>query len=180
MRPTLSIVESAVDIRALERRVQTANIALQDIDKRVEKVGKQFEAVQEERRKARLVLGRELIEARKQWPARGPRAKGWGDFLAAQGIDQDVALGHMKYAGFVEEAFPGAPEDVPGNLPNGREAGIDKRPRKSEQDDDNAEPSALATLIKAVGSVVRKWPGDQMEIVRALRRYADELERQSL
>lgn len=51
----------------------------------------------------RIELGRQLIEARRHWPARGPNAKGWGAFLADLGIDQDVALDVMRYARFVDE-----------------------------------------------------------------------------
>ena len=43
-------------------------------------------------------LGRELLAIRKCWPARGPNAKGWGDFLAAVGISQDSALRYMNLA----------------------------------------------------------------------------------
>ncbi len=76
--------------------------------------------------RCRLALGRELMAARMLWPQRGPKAKGWGEFLANARIDQDVALDAMKYAGFVAEDIS---RDEPGNLPTLAAAGIDKRPR---------------------------------------------------
>jgi hypothetical protein len=59
--------------------------------------------------------------------------------LRRVGIDQDVALDHMKYAGFVESTFPGTNSNVPGKLPTLADAGIDNRPRKRDE-----EPSPAA------------------------------------
>jgi len=80
----------------------------------------------------RLELGTHLIAARRMWPARGPNAKGWGEFLVEAGIDQDTALVAMKYAGYVQEHFP----DKPGKLPTLQDAGLDKRPRKNDEGDE--------------------------------------------
>jgi len=75
--------------------------------------------------RARLELGRALAAARKCWPGRGPRAKGWSDFLAVRRITLDAAQEAMRYAGFIESEFGG---DVPDKLPTRREAGEDHRP----------------------------------------------------
>lgn len=39
----------------------------------------------------RLVVARLLVEARKQWPERGPNAKGWGEFLSKMDLAQSTA-----------------------------------------------------------------------------------------
>lgn len=46
----------------------------------------------------RVRTGRELIEARKAWPARGPTAKGWGEFLRDAGIEERTARVWMALA----------------------------------------------------------------------------------
>lgn len=76
----------------------------------------------------RLRLGRALAEARKQWPARGPKAKGWGEFLARLGIDQPTAWRYMQLAGYSEVSCTDDDEHEI-SVPTYAEAGIDKRPR---------------------------------------------------
>lgn len=46
----------------------------------------------------RLRIGALLLKARGAWPERGPRAKGWGEFLRARGISEDNALNWMAEA----------------------------------------------------------------------------------
>lgn len=132
MKPIPAIVESD-----LARHVAAVDKAMSRFDeaKRGEDAAEQrVAAARQVTARARLELGRALIAARACWPARGPKAKGWSDFLRVRVLDPDVALDAMRYAGFVEE-FPGTPDDVPGNLPTLREAGIDVRPRAADQDD---------------------------------------------
>ncbi len=47
---------------------------------------------------ARLALGLSLLEARKAWPASGPDARGWGEFLEDIAIGQRSARRYMKTA----------------------------------------------------------------------------------
>ncbi len=46
----------------------------------------------------RLEIGKRLLELRKRWPARGPRAKGWGEELARMGIAERTARRYMEEA----------------------------------------------------------------------------------
>jgi len=80
-------------------------------------------AARQVRVQARLELGRALIAARADWPARGPGSGGWTAFLARVGLDQDVALDAMHYAGYVESTGP-RPGHSPAPLPTMREAGL--------------------------------------------------------
>lgn len=49
-------------------------------------------------RRKRIELGKALIEARKAWPERGPQAKGWGEFLAREGIPLRTAHDYIRLA----------------------------------------------------------------------------------
>ena len=92
----------------------------------------------------RLVMGRRLVNLRRHWPSRGPKAKGWGDVLAKIGIPQQTAWKLMELAGYVEansispsesETSTGeiAERDTkPERVPTYAEAGIDKRPRAAD------------------------------------------------
>ncbi len=60
------------------------------------------------------------MEARQQWPARGPNARGWGEFLAEVGIPAQTARDLMALAGYVEEVSTTDPSVVE-NLPTVRE-----------------------------------------------------------
>jgi hypothetical protein len=113
MKPTIAIVESEV--------------ARQDAA--VDAAFAGFKRSREEFGKRRLALGESLVAVRGRWPRSGPRARAWGEYLAARGIDQDVALDAMAYAGYLEEN----PPNVPGELPTSREAGIDKRPLAADR-----------------------------------------------
>lgn len=77
---------------------------------------------------SRLAKGRILVDARKMFPARGPKAKGWGELLAKLKIDQQTAWKYMQLAGYVEEA--GIAEEVSlqkREIPTYADAGIVKR-----------------------------------------------------
>jgi hypothetical protein len=47
---------------------------------------------------ARVKIGRALLRARKLWPERGPKAKGWGEFLESVGLPQPTAWTYMELA----------------------------------------------------------------------------------
>lgn len=73
-----------------------------------------------------LEIGKKLIHARAAWPERGPKAKGWGEFVAKIGIDLPRAFEWMKYAGFVAKSALG--DETPAALPTFAEAGIRTAP----------------------------------------------------
>ena len=100
----------------------------------------------------RLELGQLLAEARAYWPRRGRNASGWGDFLRDVGIDEDVALDAMEYAGYVERN----PGPRPGKLPTLREAGIRRDVLNDPRDPEPPKPNRGAwctpePIAKAVG-----------------------------
>lgn len=105
MKPAAAIVDNAV-VRA-GRKVDNALRA--------------YTAAEANAKERRLELGRALIEARQLFPKTGRNAGGWSRFVAERGINMDVALDAMKYAGWVEEHC--GPDDP---LPTRAEAGLDK------------------------------------------------------
>jgi hypothetical protein len=110
----IAIVAPAVDIEQIGRAVHAAHVALRDSDARLAKSETRVVADRDENARCRLALGRSLTEARKAWPARGPKAKGWGEFLMRQGIEQSTALNYMRLAGYVEvSASLGGDAEIP-------------------------------------------------------------------
>jgi len=131
MRDEIAIVE--LDTAPHAAAIQAALAALREARSHEDRASERLETARQATARARIDLGRALMAARELWPARGPRAKGWGAFLADQRVDQDVALDAMKYAGFVEARFTGTYREIsPDELPTLRDAGIDQRRLGSE------------------------------------------------
>ena len=129
MRMTDPIAEerSVSDASETHRALHAAWVAVQDAERAESRATKAAEEKREAAARARLELGRALMVARKHFPARGPKAKGWGEFCAEQGFTTDKALDWMKLAGFVEVSGTGA-DDPEIRIPTYAEAGIKQRP----------------------------------------------------
>lgn len=132
----------------------------------------------EEMGKRRLALGEALIAVRGRWPRSGPRARPWGEYLAARDIDQDAALDAMAYAGYLEENPPHAP----GKLPTMRDAGLDRRPRVGDRDvkpDDRPQlslvpdPVPRLTMEQLRAAVAVLAPEDRAAIHKASKPARD-------
>jgi hypothetical protein len=54
----------------------------------------------------RLRLGQLFIRVRKQWPAHGPKAKGWSNYLNDVGVTQPTAWRYMELVGGVVDKVP--------------------------------------------------------------------------
>lgn len=94
----------------------------------------------------RLELGRLLMQARKAWPERGPKAKGWGEFLAKMGIEEQSARNYMQLAGYVNISKP----DESGlEIPSRREIARAKRAPDAPEpvDTEDAIPQRLIRTI---------------------------------
>lgn len=124
MRDQITIVEAAFDARKAERTIQQCKQRMDDAERLA--VG-----AQEKHRLLTIALGNELIEARANC-AHGE----WLPLLKRCGITSQSASNWMRLAGFVE-----ANSQQNGNVgslpPTRREAGIDKRKRKAETDEDS-------------------------------------------
>lgn len=132
MTPPSAIVEPASG--QSERAIHAAQLALQAADRRVEATGKKHAEAQDEQRRARVDLGRALIDAKKTC-----KHGHWLPMLERHGIAETTARRCMELAGFVAAKSSTSPNVE--DLPTLREAGIDKRPRKSDKADGDTESS---------------------------------------
>lgn len=122
-KPIPAIVESQHE--AEFAAVRATFSALREADVQAEKADKRAEAARGAAAMRRIECGRALMAVRKIWPSRGPNAKGWGEYLAKEGIEQSTAWNYMKLAGHVGDEF--SPAD--GETPTYADVGIDRRPR---------------------------------------------------
>lgn len=132
MREPAAIIAPAIDVAQAAKRVRAALYALNDAKGKADRLESEIGKAREEERRRALDLGRELIKTRPAWPKRGPKAKGWGEFLRDQGIDDRRAREWMEYAGYVEDEVSASNENNAENLPSVNER---YRPRKSEPRD---------------------------------------------
>jgi len=102
VREETSIVITATDLRRVELAVAQRHSALREAEHQEQRAGERHEKAREVTARRRLELGRALVEARKAWPARGPKAKGWGELLERMNISQQNAYNWMGLAGFTE------------------------------------------------------------------------------
>jgi hypothetical protein len=126
------------DIAAIARDVHQAQLALHDAELREKKLEKNVDSAREITARRRLELGKQLVRARAFWPARGPKAKGWGEFLVKLGIEERTARNYMQLAGYVDEVSE-TDGDV-SEIPTYADAGMDKRPRLSIVRDQESDP----------------------------------------
>ena len=118
----IPIRAQAIDVAQLAADIKSELAALNK-DERTEHTARDSAA------RRRLEVGRMLAKARPMWPERGPKAKGWGEFLEKCGLPQQTASDYMRLAGWIS---PTAGETASDDVPTYRDAGIDKRPRKAE------------------------------------------------
>lgn len=72
-----------------------------------------------------LTVGRALVEARKAFPRSGPKAAGWGAFLADAGLEERTAQRWMALAGYVAEV-PDTPAAIVSGIPSARAVQVAK------------------------------------------------------
>jgi hypothetical protein len=95
VKPIPAIVEKQVDI---ERSYSVISVALageRDAGATAVRHEQLASAAREAQKLRRLEIGRELLKVRAAWPERGPKAKGWGEFLQRLKIDQSTAWRYM-------------------------------------------------------------------------------------
>lgn len=169
--PIPAIVAPAVNNEQAKREIRKLNIALQDAERA-------HDSASQDRLRRLLVFGHRLIEERAKDPAK--RSRVFAELLRDCGIDKNRASEAMKYAGYVEEL---GTDSVPNELPDLREAGIDKKPRKAEADS-NEEPgeskSEADEVYDVTGRIMRKaqsWDDDKRRLlVHELKNLIEALE----
>lgn len=126
MRET-AIIITATDLQNIRISVEQRHSALREAEHQEQRAGERHDKAREVTARRRLELGRALVEARKAWPARGPKAKGWGEFLERVGIEQDAALRMMHLAGYVEAREVSRTDDAVREIPTVREVNAARR-----------------------------------------------------
>ncbi len=151
MREIAAIAESAADVQHLAREIARAHVALQDHERALESSERKLEGLREEGARRRVDIGRLLIEAK-----RGIKHGGWLPYLEALGIGEDSARRWMSLAGFVEQQSKSStPESVRDLNPATTlaAAGIDKRPRKRDEEPDSDYASSVPSSIPSTPSL---------------------------
>ncbi len=193
-----AIVEPAV--AHVSKSIIAEHIALQDVERQIASAEKRIGSLNEERARRRVELGRLLIEAK-----RGVKHGQWLPYLEKLGIDRQRANEWMRLAGFVEEqpkcpAFEnvghlsstptsGFRTSLDAPAPTLRDAGIDKRPRKSDAPKAlpvveapppklNDLEAALMSLDKTIMKYAQAWPlPSRRTLAQTLRSVAARIEK---
>ena len=138
MKPVPVLVES--EHEAAFAAVRAAASSLREAEAQSERAAKKADAARGAADMRRLELGKALARARSAFPASGPKARGWGEFLAAEGIEQSTAWRYMQLAGYVEAREVACNSDgvqaTPQPVPTYAQAGITKRRDEAPSDED--------------------------------------------
>lgn len=198
----VAIVEQSVDIEQLARSIARGFVEYQDGERALRDAERKTEGLRERQSQRRLDLGRQLIEAK-----RGIRHGGWLPYLEKLGIPQQTANAWMREAGFIEEQSKSPASANAGDLGTRSarvEAGIDKRPRKRDEepanlredvqpaasDDEGDDPpvlhaswrrdlsKALVGIDKMIMGYAKSWPRrSRFDLAKTLRSVAERIER---
>lgn len=100
MRPVAAIVAPApaVNIDAAAEHIIVALAGEREAENSAKRYQQQADAARETARLRRLEVGRWLLKVRPTWPASGPRAKGWSEFLERVKLDDSTAVRYMDAA----------------------------------------------------------------------------------
>jgi hypothetical protein len=165
-------VRAALTIEDARRRAGAAYAAVVQAEGAEVAATKEVARRREEAARARLDCGRELAAIRKAWPKRGPRAKGWGDFLAEVGINQKTAYNLMSLAGYVEEREISETEEGVSEtpkLPTVREVAEARKAQPAAPEDE--ETAAVAPSRAAELALSHGWQAQLAELVEDIQRY---------
>lgn len=100
MRPAVAIIAPApaVNIDAAAEHIIVALAGEREAESSAKRYQQNADAARETARLRRLEVGRWLLKVRPTWPASGPKAKGWGEFLARVKLDDSTAVRYMDAA----------------------------------------------------------------------------------
>lgn len=109
MKPAASIVAPApaVSVDAAAEHIIVALAGEREAESAAKRHQQRADSERETARQRRIEVGRWLLKVRPTWPASGPKARGWGEFLARVGIDDSTAVRYMDAA----RAAASSPQD---------------------------------------------------------------------
>lgn len=135
MKVVASIVAPAFDVALCAEQIIVARGAQADAERSAERFAGQLQNARGAAQARRLDIGRLLVEARKNFPARGPARAGsetWGRFLARCKLDDSTA---DRYMVEFSDPTPASSPQRRGELPDGR---------REEPDDDGQTGPKIA------------------------------------
>lgn len=133
MNPIPVIVEPAhADVDLLAERIRVALRDERDAETNAARWEQHAAAARETARMRRREIGEALLKARAAWPERGPRAKGWGEFLGRVGLEQSTAWRYM-------EAVRSPDFMQTHEIPDPARGEVESGPEHSENDPGDAE-----------------------------------------
>lgn len=151
MKSIPAIVEPAhADVDLLAERLRVALRDERDAEENAARWEQQASAARETARMRRREIGEALIQARAAWPERGPRAKGWGEFLGRVGLEQSTAWRYMEA---VRAPDFMQPHETPDPSPGDSQGASDGR--ESGGEDDLNDPTERANVAGGSGEVER-------------------------
>lgn len=138
MKPEIAIVQPApVDVDAAAEHIIVALAGEKDATRTAERHEQLGAAARETAKVRRLEVGRWLNKVRPTWPASGPKAKGWSEFLARVKLDDSTAVRYMEAARTSsvhgEPTRPSSPQDSAHERPVSRISGGDVKPDAAAQ-----------------------------------------------
>lgn len=99
MKAIAAIIEPApIDMELLSKQLSVALAEERQAETSAARHEQQAAAARETARVRRLEIGLMLVKARGAWPNSGPKAKGWGVFLAEHKLDDSTAWRYMDDA----------------------------------------------------------------------------------
>jgi hypothetical protein len=98
VKATPAIVESAFDIDHSLAVLAVALGGMHDAARSAARHEQLSGAARATEKLRRLEVGRELLRARSAWPARGPNAKGWGEYLMRATLAESTARRYLDEA----------------------------------------------------------------------------------
>lgn len=131
MRPVPAIVEAAFDLDKHTRSFLRDFTKYQDGERALEAHDKRGESLREEQKQRRIDLGQQLLEAK-----RNIKHGGWLPYLEKLGVARQRAHEWMTEAGFVDDESKCPPNGNAGHSSTRVAAGIDKRPRRRDEQPD--------------------------------------------
>lgn len=148
-KPIPAIVEKQVDVEHSYAVISVALAGERDAGNTAARHEQLGAAARETQKLRRLEIGRELLKVRSAWPASGPRAKGWSEFLARVKLDDSTAVRYMQ------EARTGTVHGEPGDSA--------QKPNLSQNSDRNVTPDNVTQL--ALVALVPDPPADDEPVI---------------
>lgn len=173
MKAIAAIVEPAIDFDQNTRAILKEHVALQDDERNADAHERKSVGFRESASRRRLEMGRRLVEQKRSGKI---KHGGWLPYLEKLGIESQRASEWMRLAGYQDSTSKSPTSSNGGNLPavswdspTLADAGIDKRPRKRDEQPD--APTAR-NIDKPTPSLE---PTPYFDIDRELSRIQDKL-----